>query len=451
MLDDAPAAVSATSVATPTRVADRLGSAGGSGRPRSVRVPAQGPCSRTGAGQGRPLSERRGWGHGGRVRWGLNRDARPTALLVSLLLHTLLLLLLAAWRLQTNRTPSERLATVVSLSPAPPPSTVSVAFSAPDRLSSNQPPVRDAKPARLASALAAASLELVSTTFSPPTADETVATDEAVWQQVGRVLSRLEQRPAGAGPDAGRPDGRTLARFGGVAAGTPKQQTAEGEVAPAAGASQRLGSGASTGEGFFGVRLSARRVAFVLDASRSMNYPHPGPARTRLGRVKLEVLKSLQSLPADGRFFVVFFNEHPLVPPASGWWPASAQAARQCAAWLAQVKADGSTDPREALRLALSLRPEVVCLLSDGLFAKEVSEELLRAVPAGVVVHTFSFQPDVDPELAEAKALVASGRLDEARRKYRRSVVRKAVELAEAERVLRTLAERTGGQFHWLH
>src|ERR1700733_9096472 len=81
------------------------------------------------------------------------------------------------------------------------------------------------------------------------------------------------------------------------------------------GAGRGGGAGKST---FFGLGASGRRVAFVVDASASMNHPYLGEAKTRIGQLKLELAKSILSLTEDQQFFIVFFNEHAIPMPAAG-------------------------------------------------------------------------------------------------------------------------------------
>jgi von Willebrand factor type A domain len=127
---------------------------------------------------------------------------------------------------------------------------------------------------------------------------------------------------------------------------------------------------------FFGLGAQGQRIVFVVDASASMNHPYLGEGRTRIGQMKLELAKSILSLTEEQRFFIIFFNEHAIPMPATGMEPADAQNQQRFLSWVASVPAAGLTDPRPALSMALSLRPDVVYLLTDGTFPRDVQGDL---------------------------------------------------------------------------
>ncbi len=83
-------------------------------------------------------------------------------------------------------------------------------------------------------------------------------------------------------------------------------------------------AGTGDGEGtggtgqFFGNSVTGRRFVFVVDASKSMNHPHPSEAKTRFGRVKLELVNSIRNMDRNSEFYIVFFNENAIPMPAKG-------------------------------------------------------------------------------------------------------------------------------------
>jgi hypothetical protein len=127
---------------------------------------------------------------------------------------------------------------------------------------------------------------------------------------------------------------------------------------------------------FFGVGAQGQRIVYVVDASASMNHPYLGEGKTRIGQMKLELAKSILSLTEEQRFFIIFFNEHPIPMPATGMEPADGQNQQRYLNWVASVPAIGLTDPRPALSMALDLRPDVVYLLTDGTFPRDVQGDL---------------------------------------------------------------------------
>ncbi len=164
---------------------------------------------------------------------------------------------------------------------------------------------------------------------------------------------------------------------------------------------QGRGDGTGTGFGaseggsrFFGQRVEGQRVVYVVDASRSMNHPHPGQMRTRFGRVKLELIRSIRQMTPAQEFFIVYFNDRALPMPANSMPRATPSAQEKFLRWAAQVRADGNTNPEQALSLALKLRPDVIYFLTDGNFPNKIAREVTQANLNRVVIHTIGFADD---------------------------------------------------------
>jgi hypothetical protein len=155
-----------------------------------------------------------------------------------------------------------------------------------------------------------------------------------------------------------------------------------------AGGSGSRGGGQKTT--FFGLPAAGRRIVFVVDASASMNHPYLGEAKTRIGQLKLELAKSILGLTEDQQFFIIFFNEHPIPMPAEGMEPAYPQNQQRFVEWMVAVPASGLTDPRPALNMALSLRPEVIYLLTDGTFPRDVQGDLNALRQSAVELNTIA-------------------------------------------------------------
>ncbi len=143
---------------------------------------------------------------------------------------------------------------------------------------------------------------------------------------------------------------------------------------PASGVGGGGGSGGGSGGGigrsigpgtqFFGARDHANSFAYVIDCSGSM------ATRNSLAVAKRELLNSLNQLPADAEFCVVFYNLIPRVlsdpQGRKGLMAATTANKTRVQNQLQTVVPDGGTDHMKALRSALSLKPEVVFFLTDA-------------------------------------------------------------------------------------
>ncbi len=174
------------------------------------------------------------------------------------------------------------------------------------------------------------------------------------------------------------------------------------------------GIGEGSGGGFFGTNVAGRRFVYVVDASRSMNHPHDSEAKTRFKRLKIELLRSIGLMTPEMEFYIVFFNDHAIPMPAYGLQRAVPANQRRFLHWMQSIQADGKTDPRSALQLALRLRPDVIHFLTDGNFQPVIARDLLKIRQHEVSIHTYAF-----------------GERD-------------------AEETLRAVAENNGGEYHFV-
>lgn len=131
------------------------------------------------------------------------------------------------------------------------------------------------------------------------------------------------------------------------------------------------GNGAGHGE-FFGLNSKSKRIVYVVDSSKSMNFPHESVGKTRLGRVKLELAKAIYSMDENQEFFVIFFSDFAIPMPARKLQPATPEAKNKFLSWVARVPGVGTTEPLEALLLALRLQPDTIYFLTDGQFNPKI-------------------------------------------------------------------------------
>jgi hypothetical protein len=108
-------------------------------------------------------------------------------------------------------------------------------------------------------------------------------------------------------------------------------------------------------------------------------------SRNSLEVAKGELLASLNQLPPDAEFAVIFYNlvARTLSDPQGrkGLMSATAPNKARVRAQLAGISPDGGTDHLTALRAALALRPEVIFFLTDAdLMTNGDVDEILAVV-----------------------------------------------------------------------
>jgi hypothetical protein len=132
-----------------------------------------------------------------------------------------------------------------------------------------------------------------------------------------------------------------------------------------------VGRGLGPGTEFFGLRDRAGSFAYVIDCSGSMDTrAGKTPGHNVLDFAKQELLASLEPLPNDVRFGVVFYNDTAtiFIDPAGrkDLMTASASNKARARVQVGEVAAVGGTDHMVALRAALAMKPEVIFFLTDA-------------------------------------------------------------------------------------
>jgi hypothetical protein len=133
---------------------------------------------------------------------------------------------------------------------------------------------------------------------------------------------------------------------------------------------------------YWGIRARGQFFIYVVDCSGSMI------DEDRLPRATIELRRSVFALQPPQKFEVIFYNEDS-IPMPGGPIPRSAdvQAKNLLRSWLRLIEPDGGTDPRLALRQALSLRPDAVFLLSDGAFPEGTVEAVSKLNADRIPIH----------------------------------------------------------------
>ncbi|MGC8638969.1 MAG: vWA domain-containing protein [Isosphaeraceae bacterium] len=170
-----------------------------------------------------------------------------------------------------------------------------------------------------------------------------------------------------------------------------------------------IGRGIGPGTEFFGAREHGRSFAYVIDCSGSM------ATRGSLNVAKRELLASLNPLPPDARFSVIFYNLNVRVftdPQGNqGMMPATTSNKTRVEAQLRAVGPDGGTDHMLALRTALGLRPEVIFFLTDAdlMTNSDVDQILAEAHGSRIQAVEFSRGTDLGMETPLRRMARATG------------------------------------------
>jgi hypothetical protein len=135
--------------------------------------------------------------------------------------------------------------------------------------------------------------------------------------------------------------------------------------------------------GFFGIRGGGKRVCYIVDISGSMTGP-------KLARLKQELESSINGLPDETWFSIVFFDgSHHVIQEA--WMKGDADRKRAVAAVQMQGTG-GGTDPRSAFGFALGgldPLPDVIFFMTDGMIPPDTASHVagLNSGTARTVVH----------------------------------------------------------------
>ncbi len=143
------------------------------------------------------------------------------------------------------------------------------------------------------------------------------------------------------------------------------------------GSPGRSGKGnGGVGTEFMGVKTAATRVVYVIDQSGSM-------ADTKFAHTKLELRRSIERLPDQGAFWVVFFNHGATPMPPGKLVVSNRKNKSEGIAWIRDQAPGGGTDPTEALALALQEpRPDAIFLMTDGQFQEGPVFEVINRLNA---------------------------------------------------------------------
>lgn len=155
-----------------------------------------------------------------------------------------------------------------------------------------------------------------------------------------------------------------------------------------------LGGLGGTGEGFsfMGVQANGRRIVLLFDVSSSVKNKADRSGMP-LSRIRDETVKLIESLGINARFGIIQFTQN-FQPFRTEMIPATAANKEEAQKWLESEWVEtGSMSARKAgvvanpdgvlgvLRQAFLLEPDVIFLLSDGSFQRNLGDRKIETIP----------------------------------------------------------------------
>ncbi|VAX38306.1 hypothetical protein MNBD_PLANCTO02-894 [hydrothermal vent metagenome] len=156
---------------------------------------------------------------------------------------------------------------------------------------------------------------------------------------------------------------------------------------------------------FFGKEVSGKTIVFVLDISSSMK-------GRRHRRAIQELKQAIQKLKPEQEFSVVLYHEEvlqfTLLEKNTGLIEVSPDSKRRAIRWAKKQKPIGLTDPAPALERALSWKPEVIVLFSDGELPSTILQIAKEYNHSHTVIHTLSFSSPTENTAMKVLQMLAS-------------------------------------------
>lgn len=150
-----------------------------------------------------------------------------------------------------------------------------------------------------------------------------------------------------------------------------------------------FGEGLKGAAMFFGTKSQGNRFCFLVDNSNSMG---SGKLETAL----LELGKAVSRLQKEQYFYIIFYSDtaYPLFHPEQirDMVPATDENKRRVAQWLPQVEMCLRTAGEDAMKMALTLRPDVIYILGDGAFTDDTATILIANPIKNVVINTLGMK-----------------------------------------------------------
>jgi hypothetical protein len=121
---------------------------------------------------------------------------------------------------------------------------------------------------------------------------------------------------------------------------------------------------------FFSAGGNAYNIVYVVDRSASMT--------DTIRPLKNELKRSIRQLQPMQKFHVIFFSSgQPVEGPGKGLCWATDRNKRNYFEFINQIKSLGQTDPQWAIQRALQMKPDLIYLLTDGIFGEKIANNII--------------------------------------------------------------------------
>ncbi|MEM7474264.1 MAG: hypothetical protein AAF483_04670 [Planctomycetota bacterium] len=155
---------------------------------------------------------------------------------------------------------------------------------------------------------------------------------------------------------------------------------------------------------FFGAKSKGRKFVFVVDNSNSMT-------NGRLETALSELMATVDGFGPKESFYIIFFSDtaygmfHPR--PAKGLIPATPRNKERLRTWLYSVQMCLKTKGEEAVRMAVSLNPDVIYILGDGAFTDNTQKILTAPHNRIIPINTLGMEVN-DKGASQLKSIAAA-------------------------------------------
>ncbi len=140
---------------------------------------------------------------------------------------------------------------------------------------------------------------------------------------------------------------------------------------------------------FFSSAGNAYNIVYMVDRSASMI--------DTIDPLKKELKRSIEQLQPMQKFQVIFFSSgKPVEGPAKKLIWATDRNKKMYSQFIDSIHAEGQTDPQWALQRALGMKPDLIYLLTDGVFSEKIAKKMIKwARDYHVKINTIAYMREI--------------------------------------------------------